>query len=78
MTLLLILLSAVGNGSDNVYFAANYKTLDSTSYDISYQQVNISSAGDSVVTSRLYGWQQGDEYWLNCEWMSYMLIYAHA
>ena len=37
------------------------------SYDISYQQVNISSAGDGVMTSRLYGWQEGDEYWLSCE-----------
>ena len=55
------------NSSDNIYFAANFKTTDFTSFDLSYQQVNINSNEDSVTTSRLYGWQEGDEYWLSCE-----------
>ena len=57
----------VDNSSDNVYFDANFKTTDFTSFDLSYQQVDINSTGDSVTTSRLYGWQEGDEYWLSCE-----------
>ena len=59
--------STVESSSDNVYFAANFKSTDSMSFDISYQNVNISDAGDSVMTSRLYGWQEGDEHWLACE-----------
>ena len=57
----------VGSASDNVYFSANFKTPDSASFDICYQQVVFNSTEDSVSTSRLYGWQETDEYWLNCE-----------
>ena len=57
----------VESSSDNIYFAANFKSTDSMSFDISYQHVNISDARDSVMISRLYGWQEGDEFWLSCE-----------
>jgi hypothetical protein len=62
-----LFLCTAGSSSDNVYFAANYKSTDPRSYDISYQHVNISNAGESAMTSRLYGWQEGDEFWLSCE-----------
>lgn len=60
-------LCIVESSSDNIYFAANFKSTDSMSYDISYQQVNVNSTEGSVSTSRLYGWQEGDEFWLSCE-----------
>lgn len=63
-----LFLCTAGSSSDSIYFAANYKSTDPRSYDVSYRHVNISSAGDSAVTStRLYGWQEGDDFWLSCE-----------
>ena len=66
------------SSSDNVYFAANFKNTDSMSFDISYQQVNINSSGESVTTSRLYGWQEGDEFWLACEYLWNHKLYCIA
>lgn len=63
-----------GNKSDDVFFAANFKTANTESYDISYQQVDIGTDGDDegVSTSRLYGWQERDNNWLNCKPSPYM------
>ena len=54
------------NEMDNVYFSANYKSVETTSFDLSYQQVDFESGG-GVSTSRLHGWQEGDSAWLNSE-----------
>ena len=76
LSLSLSFFCAVGSASDNVYFAANFRGTDSMSYDISYQQVTFGPSGETVNTSRLYGWQQGDMYWLACESMIITLCQA--
>ena len=62
-----LLSTAAGNATDNVYFSANFKTTDTGSYDISFQQVDFNDSLSRVETSRLYGWLQGNTHWLNCE-----------